>query len=478
MAEIPKSRFFNLAPKKQDRIIQVAMEEFGSKGFNGASINAMVERLGIAKGSIFQYFGDKRGLFLFVFDHSVEMVKTYLKTIRNRSAEADLKTRLTQILFAGIRFVNQHPLLYRLYLRVLFEPKAPFRDDMLISLRRYSMAYFRSLLEAARERRELKDGMDIDQACFVLDAVMDRFLQALTVVHLDAGLGVYKGSFDNAEYRARQVVETICLGIENQGVFQAADGAHVLISAAVDPELSGLASRLKNRSVSHTGGRRILSGILGRTAVRLLATGPGMVNAAQALTAAVEANRPALILQTGCAGAFEQSGLRIGDIAIATEEIHVETGIENPSNPYRPKALPFAILENKSGKHKNRFPLHSESVDAVYRVLVAELSSSGICVKKGRFITVSTITATDQRAESLYRNFKPCMEQMEGSAAAHVAALYEIPFLEIRAASNLVGQRKKATWDLKSACENNTKAVCALIEHLEDEKIKAVDYKK
>ncbi len=480
MTKIPKSTFYNLSPDKQERITLVAMEEFSNKGFNGASINAMVERLRIAKGSIFQYFGDKKGLFVFVFNRSLEMVKDYLKTVRSQSAESDLQTRLTHTLFAGIRFIRQHPLLYRLYLRVLFESKAPFRDEILASLRSYSFEYLRSLLEAARDKGELKQDLDLDKACFILDAVMDRFLQALTVAHLDAGLGVYSASIDSAENWSKSLVETICRGITQQGVTATTDRSYILISAAVDQELFGLQKEIKDHLESNIGGRRLVSGNLYGIAVRLLTTGPGMVNTAQALTAAIEteAKRPALILQTGCAGAFAKSGLRLGDIALATEEIDAAAGIENPADACQPDDLPFVVLENQSGQYKNRFPLDLKAVNAAYQVLAAEFSSSEIKVKKGRFITGSTITATDRRAESLYKNFKPCMEQMEGSAAAHVAALYEIPFLEIRAASNLVGERNKASWDLDAAVKNSTRAILLLIRHLEDETLRRLIIKK
>ncbi len=64
----PRKTFQNLSKEKQERITRIAVEEFAYKGFEGASINSMVGRMKIAKGSIFQYFGDKKGLFLFVFN--------------------------------------------------------------------------------------------------------------------------------------------------------------------------------------------------------------------------------------------------------------------------------------------------------------------------------------------------------------------------------------------------------------------------
>ncbi len=53
---------------------------------------------------------------------------------------------------------------------------------------------------------------------------------------------------------------------------------------------------------------------------------------------------------------------------------------------------------------------------------------------------------------------------MEGAAAAHVAALYQVPMVEIRAASNRVGDRDKARWDIPAAVRTVAEICDVLIE--------------
>ena len=188
----PRQTFRNLSEEKQERITRVALEEFGEKGYAGASINFMVERLGIAKGSVFQYFGDKKGLFLFVFNKTTDMVKDYLRAVRDQTKDEDLFTRLEATLMAGSLFLREHPLIYRVYIKVMYEYDVPFRKEILQALREHSLKFLRSLLETAKERGELKKDLDLNRMAFVLDALMDRFLQAHMVPHLDAGLGLYQ----------------------------------------------------------------------------------------------------------------------------------------------------------------------------------------------------------------------------------------------------------------------------------------------
>ena len=101
---------------------------------------------------------------------------------------------------------------------------------------------------------------------------------------------------------------------------------HTLIIASVYRELSNLIDHVEKPVSSEISGRKITHGYLEHQRVKILTTGPGIVNTVQALTTAIEHSRPAMIIQTGCAGAFTSSGLQIGDIGIATEEIDAQLG--------------------------------------------------------------------------------------------------------------------------------------------------------
>ncbi|MGD8252624.1 MAG: TetR/AcrR family transcriptional regulator [Desulfobacterales bacterium] len=183
--------FLNLPKEKQERILRVALEEFSQNGYERTSINTIVKRLGIAKGSIFQYFQGKENLFLHLFTIALETVKTRLKQVRDDSVDRTFFERLDQTLDAGVRFINDHPAIYRLYLSVLFESRMPFRQEILSSIRHYSHDFLKGLIDTGVERGELRKDIDPDIAAFALDAILDRFLQAQCIDHLDAGLGLF-----------------------------------------------------------------------------------------------------------------------------------------------------------------------------------------------------------------------------------------------------------------------------------------------
>src|SRR6202030_2760700 len=63
---------------KRARIIDAALQHFAERGYHAARIEDLAAQLGFAKGSIFQYFGSKAGLFLETYKKAVRSFPAYL----------------------------------------------------------------------------------------------------------------------------------------------------------------------------------------------------------------------------------------------------------------------------------------------------------------------------------------------------------------------------------------------------------------
>ena len=71
---MPRPRFFRLEAERRDRLLEGAAEEFSAHGYERASLNAVIERLGLSKGQFYYYFDDKADLFGTVLDWAWERV--------------------------------------------------------------------------------------------------------------------------------------------------------------------------------------------------------------------------------------------------------------------------------------------------------------------------------------------------------------------------------------------------------------------
>lgn len=241
-------------------------------------------------------------------------------------------------------------------------------------------------------------------------------------------------------------------------------GDYILVLAAVVTEVQAVLDRIEEISLRMIGGRAICCGRMSGTAIRIVVTGPGIINTVQAFTACVEDATPLLVLQAGCGGGFGRSGMENGDLAVATSEVDVHLGIDTGMHHAPLLALPFSVLESGGKAFQADYPLNADVAETAYLRLKEVYGSEGIGVFMGPFVTGSTVTGSEERADFLSRAYSPCMESMEGAGAAFLSHYYQLPLLEIRCASNMVGKRNLSKWDLSLACRRAGQAAADIIE--------------
>src|SRR5208337_624250 len=113
--------FRQLPPDKQERVLTAALAEFADQGYRAASLNRVVAQAGIAKGSLYQYFPNKEGIFRHIFQHALTQVWRTLTTVKEETLGEDFFARLEKSLLAGVRFLREHPRIFSLYLKIQFD---------------------------------------------------------------------------------------------------------------------------------------------------------------------------------------------------------------------------------------------------------------------------------------------------------------------------------------------------------------------
>lgn len=73
---MPKQMFFNISKEKQSMFLEVAITEFTTKPFEQVSVNTIVKKAKISRGSFYTYFEDLEALFNYI-----------IKDVRNQRFE-------------------------------------------------------------------------------------------------------------------------------------------------------------------------------------------------------------------------------------------------------------------------------------------------------------------------------------------------------------------------------------------------------
>lgn len=233
----------------------------------------------------------------------------------------------------------------------------------------------------------------------------------------------------------------------------------IAILTAVPFESEMILKQMKNVRNINTTGKIIFKGKFLSQNILLINTGIGKVNAAHSSTFILENYPVKCMINAGVGGAYPNSGLKIGDIAIALKEIYGDDGVIARTGWKDLKEIGIPLLQIGMRRYFNEFPLNQAAQIPVN-------SGKGFQIKRGIFVTVSSVTGTHQRAVELENRFNAICENMEGAAIAHVCAIYKAPLLGIRGISNIVGIRDKRRWNLSLASENCQQAVLEIIPQL------------
>jgi futalosine hydrolase len=195
----------------------------------------------------------------------------------------------------------------------------------------------------------------------------------------------------------------------------------------------------------------------------LVVAGIGAVNTAHALSGYFATHqKPSLVIQTGIAGAYVPAGIPVGSVVLADTEIYGDLGVLTVDGWQPMEAVGIPLIAARDGRPArfNYFPLDE--------TLVARASGIGgsLITRTGPFLTLSIVTGVRALGDELHDRFGALCESMEGAAAAHVCALHDIPFLEVRGISNLVEDRDRGKWRIKDAAEAAQTVALKLAESL------------
>lgn len=102
------TKLLELAPQRRDAILNAALKEFSSQGYDNASTNVIAKEAGISKALMFHYVSSKQELFLFVYDYFANLMEKEYFELMNYD-EKDIFVRLRQSYILQIRLLEKYP---------------------------------------------------------------------------------------------------------------------------------------------------------------------------------------------------------------------------------------------------------------------------------------------------------------------------------------------------------------------------------
>jgi futalosine hydrolase len=189
--------------------------------------------------------------------------------------------------------------------------------------------------------------------------------------------------------------------------------------------------------------------------IHILITGMGMLSTAANMAIYATQNERDLFINAGIAGAFDRN-ISIGDVLFVESETYGDFGVEDGEE--------FADFFDLGFLDKKEDAFQYGKKEAI-----GEIKNHTIIkkLKKVKSITVNKVHGNPKTIESLYKKYRPDIENMEGLAFYYVCHLLHKDCIEIRSISNYVEKRNKENWDIKGAINNLNQLIIVLLDSLE-----------
>lgn len=169
---MPTDTFFNLPDDKRERFLNVAIDEFADNDYRNASVSRICREAGIAKGSFYQYFADKKALLMYLLDVAVAEKRALLSQIEI-PVGMKLFDKLRWLFEMQAQFDFAHPRLAEVGYRALYG-ELPFRDDVLETLRQQATLAYRQMVLEGIEEGSVRRDVDVDTAVFMLVSIFNE----------------------------------------------------------------------------------------------------------------------------------------------------------------------------------------------------------------------------------------------------------------------------------------------------------------
>ncbi len=210
------------------------------------------------------------------------------------------------------------------------------------------------------------------------------------------------------------------------------------IIAAMDSELTELAAHLQDTERTRAGGLELLTGRLGTHSVVLVRCGVGKVSAARCAQLLIDRFAPKYLINTGIAGGIAH-GLHVGDFVIGTGLVQHDFDVS------RFGYAKGNLCDSSAPDQPTVFRSAPELVEAFRSAAAA--AAPDCQIRTGRIATGDCFVCDSETKQRIRAEFDAQATEMEGGAIAQVAEANGVPFIVVRAISDLADEEASVSFD-------------------------------
>ena len=185
---------------RKEELLQAAMDEFIAKSYEEASLNNIIKKAGISKGTFYYHFQDKQALYLSLLqstvDAKMEFMERRLKDYVHNEDISIFENLKLQARF-GVEFAKDYPRYYLLGSMFLREKGNKIYEVAMSMLDNTAENYYDDLMEKALKRGDLRNGVSLEFAKKIFIYILYRFDEIFEIKRSEFNFELMISDFDN-----------------------------------------------------------------------------------------------------------------------------------------------------------------------------------------------------------------------------------------------------------------------------------------
>ena len=179
---------FTKSFEHKQKLLDAALAEFNTYGYEQASINRILDKAGMSKGQFYYHFKNKEGLYFALMELGIEKKLAYFANHNLlEDAPTDIFSLFKMQIRYGLAFATEYPAIYQLSQAFLREKGNPIYEKVLAKHDFQENELMGQMIEAAYARGEFREDFPL---AFIKQMIGYMFNQVADFANLDDPVGM------------------------------------------------------------------------------------------------------------------------------------------------------------------------------------------------------------------------------------------------------------------------------------------------
>jgi AcrR family transcriptional regulator len=164
--------FRRLDPQRQVDVLDAILYEAAENGPKTVNITEVSRRAGVSVGSMYQYFPNRMGMIDFAIDISVGYIGDVIKAYEPFLLAMPTFEALTMYISSGVEMTKTQAGMLKFYSRAAYQGDSDLNERVVKPIACVMLGMVTNILMQAQLRGELREGLDIEAAARLVNALL------------------------------------------------------------------------------------------------------------------------------------------------------------------------------------------------------------------------------------------------------------------------------------------------------------------